>query len=524
VKKLLPLLIVLLLLSSCSGIVASLPSSTPSPTPAPTRVSTPSAVVEGAEPDLLVAFEGEKGGVFASTGEVIYPFEYSYIQRISKDRILLSRYQPSEDNAFASSVSAVGDLRGNLLTDFVFSYVQNDENDSGLLFGNYDAALSKGAVVLDAETCEPLLELSSSCNYVGGSAAAGTFVILDYHTREAKLYSISALREGNAEPLDTLENISYMRSYDPASGVGLFVLQDGTAAFFGGDGSFTTVRVNRVDPTPYIGEETIPVMVDDLWGYADLTGNAVFQPQYEYAGPFCDGLAAIAQNGLFGYIDAAGMTVIEPQFLEASQFAAGFAVVRDQQGENMLIDKTGTKVLSGAEVIYAISSNSDMAHIEGANPQDEKNRRYWVADRGKLFEINLGEDLIVSTASVRDGVCSVTGYDFETGVLSSAMMDTRTGNYIIQPGEYDYFTSVQSRLNSTSQRSGYFAGHRMARNVQLCDLLDASGNRILVGLNEIFSVGEAVAAVRKGFSWGIMDFKGNWICSFSIFHSFGVLD
>ncbi len=102
-KKLLPLLMVLLLLSSCAGSAASPPSPTPSPTPA----STPSAVVEGAEPDLLIVYDGENSGVFASTGEVIYPCAYDYISRVSKDRIALAKLERDGDNTFVHSVVAI---------------------------------------------------------------------------------------------------------------------------------------------------------------------------------------------------------------------------------------------------------------------------------------------------------------------------------------------------------------------------------------------------------------------------------
>jgi hypothetical protein len=516
VKKLLPLLLVLLLLSSCAGNVAS-PLASPSPTPAPTPVSTPSAVVEGAEPDLLIAYDGELCGVFASTGEEIYPCAYNYIQRVAKNRVYLARYESDEGKKSLNYVAALGDLEGNLLTDFVFSYVQSDDYETGLLFGVYDYALDKVAI-LDAETCEPLMEFPAKCNFAGASVAADTFMLMDYHTRVVTLYSISALREGKAEPLDTLKDFSYMRSYDKDSGIGLFVLQDGSAAFFGGNGSFETVRVNRVDSTPYIGEVMIPVMVDGLWGYADATGSIVLPLQYDYAQPFSNGFAAVAVNGLFGYIDAAGTMMIEPQFVEASAFAAGFAVVKDAKGETMLIDKTGTKVLSGADAIYAISSNADMAHIEGPGAQEDT-RRYYLADNGRIFEIDLGEGVLVSSERLWDALSCVSGYDYENGTSCAALFDSEMGSYVIEPGEYQYFITAQPRLNSPSQRSAYFVGYRMAHDVQLCDLIDASGNRILVGLNSIYAVGEAVAAVRKGFSWGIMDFNGNWICSYSIFNT-----
>lgn len=516
VKKLLPLLLVLLLLSSCAGEIAS-QVVTPSPTPAPTPVSTPSAVVEGAEPDLLVVNDGEFCGVFASTGETVYPCEYRYLQPINANRISLGKYVSSEDNSFITSISAIGDLAGNQLTDFIYSYVQYTEDDCGLLYAYYADDADKAAI-LDAETCEPLMELPSSCNLQGGSAAAGTFILFDYDTRIANLYSISGLREGNLDPLRTLKNVAFLRTYDAKTGVGLFNLTDGSAAFFGGNGDFEAVFVDMIYEQYYGLEDIIPYLKNGFWGYADRGGKTVIKPQYEAAGIFSDGLAAVSLNGLFGYIDETGEMVIQPKFYEAGPFVGGFALAKDADGEGFLIDKTGTKVLSGVQYFYSISPETDMGHVEGVQ-QEDGSRRTWIVDDGRIIEVSLGNTSWVSSERMREGICAVSGYNEETSTAVAALIDTKTGNYISPPGEYNYFTGVQAPFNSKKPRADFFVGYRTVRNTHLCDLFDASGNRILVGLNAVYSVGEAVAAVRKGFSWGLMDFHGQWICSYSIFNS-----
>lgn len=519
-KKILPLLIVLLLLSSCTGSVASLPSPTPSPTPA----STPSAVVEGAEPDLLIVYDGENNGVFASTGEVIYPCAYNYIRRISEDRIALTKFERNGDDTFVHPAVAIGDMAGNLLTDFVFSYIQEDDSGSGMFFAIYDYAPGKGAVILDAETCEPMMEVPDSCILAGVSAQADSFIIYDYRTSTASLYSISGLRAGNTEPTATLKKASYPRSYDEKSGVAVFVMADDTAAFFGGNEDFSPVFMERVHDLYYEGEELVPIFQGGLWGYADPMGKVVIQPEYDAVEPFAGDLATVSKGGLYGYIDKTGAVAIKPQYASADSFAAGFAVVRDEKGEGFLIDRSGNKVLSGVESIYSLSNTYDIAQIDGA-AQGKQPRKYWLAGNGKLFELNLAEGLSPSAGLTRDGLCCIYSYDYENEKNYAALIDTKTGTYIVEPGEYEYFTDVPSQLNSPSLlRSDCFVGYRTVRNAQLCDLIDSSGNRILVGLNEVYSLGEAVAAVRKGFSWGIMDFTGKWICEFSVFNSIGVSD
>jgi hypothetical protein len=54
----------------------------------------------------------------------------------------------------------------------------------------------------------------------------------------------------------------------------------------------------------------------------------IIEPQFEEAGIFSEGLAAIEINGKWGYIDKSGKLVIEPQFTDAWNFSEGLAPVK----------------------------------------------------------------------------------------------------------------------------------------------------------------------------------------------------
>jgi hypothetical protein len=60
---------------------------------------------------------------------------------------------------------------------------------------------------------------------------------------------------------------------------------------------------------------------NDQWGYMDITGKTVIQPQFSQAGYFKDGLAKIKTRDLWGYIDRTGKLVITPQFNEGDYMA-----------------------------------------------------------------------------------------------------------------------------------------------------------------------------------------------------------
>lgn len=113
--------------------------------------------------------------------------------------------------------------------------------------------------------------------------------------------------------------------------------------------------------------DSIITNTGDLFGYADITGKVILEPQYRDAKPFQEGLAAVnlstSENNydnLYGFIDTTGAVVIPPQFDFSSVFSDG--VVRVQTAQDKIlgcIDKTGQWLFSDASV--ALYVNADFA-------------------------------------------------------------------------------------------------------------------------------------------------------------------
>jgi hypothetical protein len=99
-------------------------------------------------------------------------------------------------------------------------------------------------------------------------------------------------------------------------------------------------------------------------GYIDHTGKIVIAPQFQYAYPFCEGLAQVTNSDhLTGFIDHSGKWVIPAQYTESggeSNFSEGLACVGKKVDAppgpsatgipivNFIwgyIDKTGTQVI-----------------------------------------------------------------------------------------------------------------------------------------------------------------------------------
>ena len=83
-------------------------------------------------------------------------------------------------------------------------------------------------------------------------------------------------------------------------------------------------------------------------GYVDRTGEVVIAPQFTYAYPFSEGLAAATKSasgdGGWGYIDKTGAWAVKPSFQWASSFSGGLAPVKGA-GDCGYVDKSGALVL-----------------------------------------------------------------------------------------------------------------------------------------------------------------------------------
>lgn len=87
-------------------------------------------------------------------------------------------------------------------------------------------------------------------------------------------------------------------------------------------------------------EGVAPVLFGDQYGFIDRTGNFVIPPQFEAAEPFSDGRAQIALGGKTGYINHRGDIIIEPVYDYGGNFHNGRALVA-QGGILAYIDAAG---------------------------------------------------------------------------------------------------------------------------------------------------------------------------------------
>ncbi|GAB5408190.1 MAG: WG repeat-containing protein [Balneolaceae bacterium] len=95
-----------------------------------------------------------------------------------------------------------------------------------------------------------------------------------------------------------------------------------------------------------------------LYGFINKSGDFSIAPEFDFAGAFSEGLAAVRADGLWGYVSTDGNKVIELAFSDAQSFSEGIAAVETFEGW-IYIDKTGSEQINPDFQISAAGKFSD---------------------------------------------------------------------------------------------------------------------------------------------------------------------
>ena len=133
------------------------------------------------------------------------------------------------------------------------------------------------------------------------------------------------------------------------------------------------------------------------WGFIDTKGEMVISPQFDEAGKFSEGLAAVFNQCRWGYIDKTGAFVIKPQFKFALEFSEGLAVVDPHpanegpcppgksHGKLGYINRSGKLVIE-PQFDLAFRFIKGVARVSIVNPKDENDLKQGYIDKtGKYF-------------------------------------------------------------------------------------------------------------------------------------------
>lgn len=168
--------------------------------------------------------------------------------------------------------------------------------------------------------------------------------------------------------------------------------------------------------------DLIPFEQDDKYGYFDLQGKVVINPQFSFASAFREDLALVAttgENPKWGFIDKKGKVVIKAIYKEATVFQEGLAWVVAENTAASAIDKNGKIkfTLDEAEEVRLFSN-----HLAAFSKVDSESTLWGFVDINGKQTIN---PQFFEVGYFKDGKCAVKNKEGKWGYID------KSGNIII---------------------------------------------------------------------------------------------
>lgn len=253
----------------------------------------------------------------------------------------------------------------------------------------------------------------------------------------------------------------------------------------------------------------------------------------DYLNAYCEGSGQETgiQNGL--------LQVATGELLEGFYAACGPGLACFQQGEKYVVrDLAAGQVLASGPHPFRWYAGGDqvLCPPEGGCIATLNGKQYacqWVDWQGGVFWLNLqdGGQLLLGTngrvladsaelgaqyLSLLPGGYYTVGYGQDGRDVA---LYSPTGGQLARDSRYNYIYNQWGGPRFRILYDVFCASYQQGR-ANLYDLLGADGAPLLTGLNRIYSADEYGAAVRRGFTRGVMDYQGRWVWSESIFDSF----
>jgi len=292
-----------------------------------------------------------------------------------------------------------------------------------------------------------------------------------------------------------------------------------------------------------VGKQLYHFTQNGKYGFMDVNGSSIINPNYEYAGQFNNGLAVVIKDGVYGYINKDGQQLIDYKFEEAMDFDQGRAIVIENEKYGM-IDVSGAYILK-PEYLDIGSFSKGIAFV-----QDENGYQYYTLDGSLAFSTVYDEAFsfqngiaMVRKGSERgfiglDGVFVVSTQEgrlrhFKDSIYVHEFRDSMNfmyanGNYLFKTG----FDQIGALVNNRAiiEKHGQFGfvngegtiaipmehslypnymqfsqfnnGHVILKRENKYAMMDSLGKSVLPAIfNGIGDFGELIP-VTKGKGWG----------------------
>lgn len=291
-------------------------------------------------------------------------------------------------------------------------------------------------------------------------------------------------------------------------------------------------------PFPYSADGT-------LFGYVDLSGEFVIEPQFQFAGEFNDGLAVVSLEQKYGYIDPDGQIVIEPQFDYADVFSEDLAAVT-VEGKVGFIDKTGQIVIE-PQFDYTDAFHEGLASVslDGKTGYIDQTGKIVIAPQfefANAFSEGLASVHMSGKAAYIDQTGKIViepqydwGGNFSEGLASVTIGDksgfiNKTGQMVIEPqyevaldfseglapvsvdGQYGYIDPTGTLVIEPqfTYADRFSEGLAWVNVAGLYGYVDPKGNVVIEPqFTSASPFKDGVANIISGDQWGYIDQTGN---------------
>lgn len=234
--------------------------------------------------------------------------------------------------------------------------------------------------------------------------------------------------------------------------------------------------------------DLIPYAQKDKYGYFDLEGKIVINPQFAYATAFREDVALVkttGDKGKWGYIDKSGKFIINATYKDATVFQDGLAWVILENGAPSAIDKNGEIKFTLKEAEDVRLFSEDLAAFSKV---DSTNTIWGFVDKSGKQVINPQFDAV---GNFHDGKCAVKNKDGKWGYID------KSGKIIIN--------------NQFDSANEYKDGKAVVQLDDKTGVIDEDGKYIInPQFKNAYADGEKYL-IDQDDKWGWCDDKGKFI-------------
>lgn len=274
--------------------------------------------------------------------------------------------------------------------------------------------------------------------------------------------------------------------------------------------------MNNATGVSYFSEGLVAVCIEGKWGYMDVDGKMVVNPQFEYASPFSEGYAVVeTAKGKYGYMNKNGLVESSKRYDFANDFSEGFASVK-KDGKYAYINKKWEQI-TPFEFDTAGSFSEGLAGVS-------KGERYGFIDTSGQMVIK-PRFLYVTQFSEGLAACEGTGgkwgYINPTGrgaeirfIYEYAYPFSESLACVCLDGKYGYINKEGEVVIPFQYTSAGIFSEGLAR-VSLggkSGYIDKSGEVVITGdYTEVYDFSDGMALVKQNDKYGYIDKTGKMV-------------